>query len=145
MFKFVWPMAAMFFEIRKCPHSLLFPFGQRYCIPNFKSIGPTVTQEQFFCIFCATKWQICKFHFFLPKIFIIHMCIKFGEDISFCSRVIIFFINMALDFPTFWGPIAKLSRNFNFFSIIIDIHFPENISAVVWIRSVKKPRTSSQE
>ncbi len=60
-------MAAMFFEIRKCPHSLLFPFGQRYCIPNFKSIGPTVTQEQFFCIFCATKWQICKFHFFLTK------------------------------------------------------------------------------
>ncbi len=51
---------------------------------------------------------------------------------------------MALDFRTFWGPIAILSGNVNFFSIIIDIHFPENISAVVWIRSGKKPRTSSQ-
>ncbi len=73
------------------------------------------------------------------------MCIKFGEDISFCSRAIIFFVNMALDFRTFWGPIAILSGNVNFFSIIIDIHFPENISAVVWIRSGKKPRTSSQK
>ncbi len=52
---------------------------------------------------------------------------------------------MALDFRTFWGPIAILSGNVNFFSIIIDIHFPENISAVVWIRSGKKPRTSSQK
>ncbi len=59
--------------------------------------------------------------FFGPKIFVIHMCIKFGEYISFCSRVIIFFVKIALDFRTFWGPIAKLSRNFNFFSIIIDI------------------------
>ncbi len=73
------------------------------------------------------------------------MCIKFGEDISFCSRAIFFFVNMALDFRTFWGPIAILSGIVNFFSIIIDIHFPENISAVVWIRSGKKPRTSSQK
>ncbi len=52
---------------------------------------------------------------------------------------------MALDFRTFWGPIAILSGNVNFFSIIINIHFPENISAVVWIRLGKKPRTSSQK
>ncbi len=102
-------------------------------------------RNSFFVFFAPPSGKSANFIFFLPKIFIIHMCIKFGEDISFWSRVIIFFINMALDFPTFWGPIAKLSRNFNFFSIIIDIHFPENISAVVWIRSVKKPRTSSQE
>ncbi len=130
-------MAAMFFEICKCPYSLLFPFEQRYRIPNFKSIGPPVTLEQFFWVFSATNWQICAFIFFWPKIFVIYMCIKFGEDISFCSRAIIFFVNMALDFRTFWGPIAILSGNVNFFSIIIDIHFPENISAVVWIRSGK--------
>ncbi len=145
MFEFVWPMAAMFFEICKCPYSLLFPFEQRYRIPNFKSIGPPVTLEQFFWVFSATNWQICAFIFFWPKIFVINMCIKFGEDISFCSRAIIFFVNMALDFRTFWGPIAILSGNVNFFSIIINIHFPENISAVVWIRSGKKPRTSSQK
>ncbi len=138
-------MAAMFFEICKYPYSLLFPFGQRYRIPNFKSIGPPVTLEQFFCVFSATNWLICAFIFFWPKIFVIYMCIKFGEDISFCSRAIIFFVNMALDFQTFRGPIAILSGNINFFSIIIDIHFPENISAVVWIRSGKKPRTSSQK
>ncbi len=135
----------MFFEICKCPYNILFPFGQRYRIPNFKSIGPPVTLEQFFWVFSATNWQICAFIFFWPKIFVIYMCIKFGEDISFCSRAIIFFVNMALDFRTFWGPIAILSGNVNFFSIIIDIHFPENISAVVWIRSGKKPRTSSQK
>ncbi len=61
------------------------------------------------------------------------MCLEFGEDISFCSRVIAFFVKLALDFRTFWGPIAKLSRNFNFFLIIIDIHFPENI--LQWFRS----------
>ncbi len=48
---------------------------------------------------------------------------------------------MALDFRTFGGPIAKLSRNLKKKMIIIDIHFLENISAVVWIRSGKKPRT----
>ncbi len=60
-------MAAMFFEKRKFPHSLLFPFAQRYCIPNFKSIGTPVTQEQFFYVYSATKWQICKFNFFWTK------------------------------------------------------------------------------
>ncbi len=60
-------MAAMFFAKRKCPHSILFPSGQRYCMPNFKSIGPPVTQEQFFCVYSATKWQICAFNFFWTK------------------------------------------------------------------------------
>ncbi len=30
------------------------------------------------------------------------------------------------------------------FLIIIDIHCPENISALVWLRSVEKPKTGSQ-
>ncbi len=73
------------------------------------------------------------------------MNLEFSEDISFRSRVIAFFVKLALDFRRFWGPIAKLSRNFNFFLIIIDIHFPANISAVVSFRSGEKPRTSSQK
>ncbi len=32
----------------------------------------------------------------------------------------------------------------HFFLIIIDIHCPENISALVWLRSVEKPKTGSQ-
>ncbi len=102
-------------------------------------------RNSFFMFIAPPSGKSANLIFFGPKIFVIHMCIKFGEYISFCSRVIIFFVKMALDFQTFWGPIAKLSRNFNFFSIIIDIHFPENISAVVCIRSGKKPRTSSQK
>ncbi len=41
-------MAAMFFEICKYPYNILFLLGQRYCIPNFKLIGPPVYSLQFF-------------------------------------------------------------------------------------------------
>ncbi len=101
--------------------------------------------NSFFVFLAPPTGKSAHLFFFWPKIFVIYMCIKFGEDISSCSRAIIFFVNMALDFRTFWGPIAILSENVNFFSIIIDIHFPENISAVVWIWLGKKPRTSSQK
>ncbi len=57
-------MAAMFFEICKYPYSLLFPFGQRYCIPNFKLIGPPVYSLQFFQSYSATKWLIWAIFFF---------------------------------------------------------------------------------
>ncbi len=39
----------------------------------------------------------------------------------------------------------KRELKLQLFSIFIDIHFPENISAVVWFRSGEKPRTSSQK
>ncbi len=81
-------MAAMFFEICKYPYSLLFPFGQRYCIPNFKLIGPTVYALQFFQCYSATKWQSCAIFFILPKNYVMNKFPEFGEDISFHSRVI---------------------------------------------------------
>ncbi len=81
-------MAAMFFEKRKFPHSILFPFGQIYCILNFKSIGLTVYSLQFFQSYSATKWQSYAIFFILPKNHVINKFPKFGEDISFHSRVI---------------------------------------------------------
>ncbi len=60
-------MAAMFFEICKYPYNILFPFGQRYCIPNFKLIGPTVYALQFFQSYSATKWRICAIFLFDQK------------------------------------------------------------------------------
>ncbi len=98
-----------------------------------------------FFVTAPPSGKAAQFFFISPKIVLTNMCLEFGEDISFRSRVIAFFVKLALDFRTFWGPIAKLSRNFNFFLIIIDIHFPENISAVVSFRSGEKPRTSSQK
>ncbi len=56
-------MAAMFFEICKFPYIILFLLGQRYCIPNFKLIGPTVYALQFFQSYSATKWQSCAIFF----------------------------------------------------------------------------------
>ncbi len=50
-------MAAMFFEICKCPYNILFPFRQRYCIANFKLIGLMVYALQFFQPYSATKWR----------------------------------------------------------------------------------------
>ncbi len=49
----------------------------------------------------------------LPKIEFIHLCTKFGEDISFHSRVIAFFVKLARDFRTFCRPIATVSQNLN--------------------------------
>ncbi len=43
------------------------PLGQRYCIPNFKLIGPTVYALQFFQSYSATKWQSCAIFFIWPK------------------------------------------------------------------------------
>ncbi len=56
-------MVAMFFEICKCTYNILFHLGQRYCIPNFKLIGPTVYALQFFQCYSATKWQSCAIFF----------------------------------------------------------------------------------
>ncbi len=42
-----------------------------------------------------------------------------------------------------WHTVSCKNRNFNFFLIIIYIQDKPNISAVVWFRSDKKPRTSS--
>ncbi len=60
-------MAAMFFEICKYPYSLLFPFGQRYCIPNFKLIRPAVYALQFFQSY--SRHQVAKLRnfFYLTK------------------------------------------------------------------------------
>ena len=41
--------------------------------------------------------------------------------------------------------IANQRTKFNIFLIIIDLECPENVTAVVWFRSGKKPRTSSQK
>ncbi len=72
------------------------------------------------------------------------MCPEFGEDISFRSRVIAVLSEIGpASFKPFYAPFANVSWNFNFFSIIIDNHLPENISAVVWFWSGEKPRTSS--
>ncbi len=60
-------MAAMFFEKRKFPHSILFPIGQIYCIPNFKLIGPTVYALQFSQSYSATKWRIWSIFLFDQK------------------------------------------------------------------------------
>ncbi len=49
----------------------------------------------------------------LPKIEFIHLCTKFGEDISFHSRVIAFFVKLARDFRMFCRPIATVSQNLN--------------------------------
>ncbi len=70
---------------------------------------------------------------------------EFGEDISFRSRVIAIKVKLAPPFSNILRPFANLRWNLNFFSIIIHIHLTENISAVVWFRSGKKPRTSSQK
>ena len=42
-------------------------------------------------------------------------------------------------------PLATENRKFQFFSIIIDLQTPKNISALVWFRSDKKPGTSLQK
>ncbi len=41
--------------------------------------------------------------------------------------------------------LANQRTKFHFFSIIIDLERPEIITAVVWLRLRKKPRTSSQK
>ncbi len=64
------------------------------------------------------------------------MCIKFGEDISFCSRAIIFFKH-GPRLSNVLGPHCNIEWKCQLFFDNIDIHFPENISAVVWIRSAK--------
>ncbi len=79
-------MAAMFFEICKYPYSLLFPFGQRYCIPNFKLIGPTVYALQFSNLIAPPSGE--SGNFFFDQRMIHNMFPEFGEDISFRSRVI---------------------------------------------------------
>ncbi len=56
-------MAAMFFEICNCTYNILFLLGQKYSIPNFKLIGPTVYALQFFQSYSATKWQSCAIFF----------------------------------------------------------------------------------
>ncbi len=60
-------MAAMFFEICKYPYSLLFPFGQRYCIPNFKLIRPTVYALQFSNLIAPPSGESGQFFLFDQK------------------------------------------------------------------------------
>ncbi len=54
-------MAAMFFEKRKFPHSILFPFGQIYCILNFKLIGLTVTRYSFSNLIAPPSGKAAQF------------------------------------------------------------------------------------
>ncbi len=70
------------------------------------------------------------------------MWTEFGEDISFRSGAIL--VNVV---PPLTDVLASLYDRWvetSFFLIIIDIHCPENISALVWLRSVEKPKTGSQ-
>ncbi len=74
--------------------------------------------------------------FYLTKNNVIHMCPEFGEDISFRSRVIAL-SEMAPPLSNLFTPLCKRELKFQLFSIIIDIHLPENISAVVWFDRAK--------
>ncbi len=72
-----------------------------------------------FFVTAPPSGRAAQFFFIWPKNVLINMNLEFSEDISFRSRVIAFFVKLALDFRRFWGPIAKLSRNFNFFWLLI--------------------------
>ncbi len=70
------------------------------------------------------------------------MWTEFGEDISFRSGAIL--VNVVPPLTDVLASLYNSELKLQFFLIIIDIHCPENISALVWLRSVEKLKTGSQ-
>ncbi len=66
------------------------------------------------------------------------MCLEFGEDISFRSSSYSYLSKLAPPLSNVYTPLCEHELKFQLFLIIIDIHLPENISAVVWFRSRQK-------
>ncbi len=73
-----------------------------------------------------------------------YQCVRqeFGEDISFRSGAIL--VNVVPPLTDVLASLYDSESKLQIFLIIIDIHCPENISALVWLWSVEKPKTGSQ-
>ncbi len=98
--------------------------------------------NSFFWVLAPPTGKSAHLFFLTKDLCHLHCVSSLVEDISFCSRAIIFSVTWALDFRTFLGPHCNIAWKCQLFSIIIDIHFPENILQWFWIRSGTKPRTS---
>ncbi len=80
-------MAAMFFEICKCPYSVLFHFVQRY-VYQISSYSDQRFMRYSFPNLIAPPSGESGYFFLFDQNHVIHMFPEFGEDISFRSRVI---------------------------------------------------------
>ncbi len=79
-------MAAMFFEKRKFPHSVLFPLD-RYLYTKFQVDRTNGFYSlQFSNLIAPPSGKAAQF-FIWPKNYVINKFPEFGEDISFHSRV----------------------------------------------------------
>ncbi len=79
-------MAAMFFEICKCPYNFV-PLRTEIMYTKFQVISDQRFSVTVFQLIAPPSGESGQF-FYLTKNNVIHMCPEFGEDISFRSRVI---------------------------------------------------------
>lgn len=85
---------------------------------------------------------MAKLHNFFYFFQIESHCSEFSNDTSFLSEVIDILINVSLLLS---NPLRGWLECSTFFLIIIGIHSPENLSALVWFYSGEKLRASSQK
>ncbi len=67
-----------------------------------------------FFVTAPPSGKAAQFFFIWPKIVLTNMCLEFGEDISFCSRVIAFIVNWPSTFERL-GPHCETESKFQLF------------------------------
>ncbi len=112
----VWPMAAMFFEICKFLRTL-FLLGQRYCIPNFKLIGPRFMRYSFHNLIAPPSGESGQFFYLTKKMS--YTCVLSLVKISLPFKSYSYLSEIGPASFELLRPFSKVSWNFNFFSIII--------------------------
>ena len=100
--------------------------------------------DLFYC-YSATYGLISMKLCMLVKSHLLHDVTEFHKVLSFRLGFIGFGVCLATPLFLYYPFTANQRTKFNIFLIIIDLESPQNITAVVWFRSGKKPRTSSQK